>query len=100
VIVSPFARRAFVAHTLFDHTSVLRFVEWRWDLDPLTERDATANNIAEVLDFKAKVKKQPAPPTFAVPPGPFGAACVSAASEDEMSWAALRDVARTFDWPV
>jgi len=100
LIVSPFARRAFVAHTLFDHTSVLRLIEWRWDLDPLTERDATANNLAEALDLKAKVKKQPAPPTFAVPAGPFGAACVSAASQDELSWAVVRDLARTFGWPV
>ena len=99
-IVSPFARRAFVAHTLFDHTSVLRFIEWRWGLEPLTERDATANNIAEALDFKVAVKKQPAPPMFAVPPGPFGSACVSVASADEMSWAAVRDVGRTFGWPV
>src|SRR5262249_47806759 len=85
LIISPLARRASVVHTLFDHTSVLRFIEWRWSLDPLTERDATANNLAEALDFKAKVKKQP-PPTFAVPPGPFGAACVSAAAQDELSW--------------
>ena len=30
LIVSPFARRGFVSSTVFDHTSVLRLIEWRW----------------------------------------------------------------------
>ena len=25
---------------LYDHTSVLKFIEWRWGLAPLTARDA------------------------------------------------------------
>jgi phospholipase C len=29
---------------VFDHTSVLRLIEWRWNLAPLTVRDATANS--------------------------------------------------------
>ena len=40
VIASPFARRGFVPNTVFDHTSVLKLIEWRWGLEPLTERDA------------------------------------------------------------
>ena len=26
-------------------------IEWRWGLEPLTPRDASARNLAEVLDF-------------------------------------------------
>ncbi len=37
--------------TVYDHTSVLQAIEWRWGLPPLTPRDAHAHNIAEVLDF-------------------------------------------------
>jgi phospholipase C len=40
-----------VAHGLYDHTSVLKMIEWRHDLPSLTVRDAAANNLAEVLDF-------------------------------------------------
>ena len=51
LMVSPRARRGHVAHGVYDHTSVLKMIEWRWGLDPLTPRDAAARNIAEVLDF-------------------------------------------------
>ena len=51
LVISPRARRNYVAHNTYDHTSVLKAVEWRWGLEPLTPRDAAARNIAEVLDF-------------------------------------------------
>jgi phospholipase C len=104
MIASPFAQRAFVSSTVFDHTSVLRLIEWRWDLEPLTERDETAANLADVLDFNAH---NPTPPLFAVPPGPFGAACPPAAAPmltsttaETETWMNVRDIARIFGWPV
>jgi phospholipase C len=51
LVISPRARRGHVAHNVYDHTSVLKAVEWRWNLAPLTVRDAAARNIAEVLGF-------------------------------------------------
>jgi phospholipase C len=51
VVISPRARRGYVAHGLYDHTSVLKMIEWRHGLPALTVRDAAANNLAEVLDF-------------------------------------------------
>jgi phospholipase C len=30
---------------LYDHTSVLKLIEWRWGLNPLTKRDAAMNNL-------------------------------------------------------
>src|SRR5206468_3079756 len=36
LIVSPYARRGVIAHGQYEHASVLKFVEWRWDLAPLT----------------------------------------------------------------
>ena len=50
-IVSPHAPRGAVNHTVFDHSSILKLVEWRWGLAPLTPRDRGAANLAEVLDF-------------------------------------------------
>jgi phospholipase C len=51
VLVSPFARRGRVDHGVYDHTSILRLLEWRWGLEPLSVRDAHANNLANALDF-------------------------------------------------
>jgi acid phosphatase len=50
LIVSPHARRGFVDHTPYDHTSILAFIAWRFGLAPLTSRDATAYNLRAAFD--------------------------------------------------
>jgi phospholipase C len=67
------ARRAFISHEQFDHTSILRMIEWRWSLPALSSRDVGANNLADVLDFVTAPNL--AAPPINVPAGPFGAAC-------------------------
>ena len=94
VVVSPLARRKQVSGTVFDHTSVLRMIEWRWALEPLTVRDATANNLAEVLDFTAPDARAK---LYDVPPVPFGAPCQPAVAD---KWSSLRGMAASFGWPV
>jgi phospholipase C len=74
LIISPWSPRHTVAHGLYDHTSVLKMIEWRWSLRPLTVRDATANNLAEALDF---THVNLATPAFNVPPGPYAGICVT-----------------------
>jgi phospholipase C len=61
VLVSPYARPDFVTSQTFDHTSVLKLVEQKWNLPPLTARDAAAHAPLDALDFTR-------PPTFAEPP--------------------------------
>ncbi len=51
IIVSPYARGGTIDHTTYDFTSVLKFIEDNWSLQPLTARDATANSIANALDL-------------------------------------------------
>ncbi len=51
IIISPFAKKAFVDHTQYDTTSILKFIETRWDLAPLSARDSAANNITNAFDF-------------------------------------------------
>jgi phospholipase C len=51
VIVSPWARRGFVDHTVYDTTSILKFIETRWHLEPLAERDAAAADLTAAFDF-------------------------------------------------
>jgi len=73
ILVSPFVRRGAVSSAVYDHSSVLRLIEWRWGLEPLSVRDAAANNLVGELDF---AHPQLTAPTIEVPAGPFGAPCV------------------------
>jgi phospholipase C len=61
VMISPYARRDYVTSQVFDHTSVLKLVEQKWNLPPLTARDAAAVSPLDALDFDN-------PPAFAEPP--------------------------------
>jgi phospholipase C len=72
VLVSPFARRRHVAHGVYDHTSILKLLEWRFGLEPLTLRDAHAANLAGALDFSHRNLRAP---RIAVPALPVGAPC-------------------------
>jgi phospholipase C len=61
VIVSPYARRDCVLSEVFDHTSVLKLAEEKWNLPALTRRDAAAVSPIGALDLGA-------PPAFRTPP--------------------------------
>ncbi len=50
-IVSPFSKMNFVSHTPMDYTAVLKFVETRFGLAPLTNRDASMPDMTEFFDF-------------------------------------------------
>ncbi len=51
LVISPYARKGFVDSTVYDHTSVLRFIEDRFGLEPLSTRDASATGMAPAFDF-------------------------------------------------
>jgi phospholipase C len=61
VIVSPYAKPGFVTEQVYDHTSVLKLIERKWNLPPLTRRDAAAADPLEALDLDAE-------PFYATPP--------------------------------
>jgi phospholipase C len=61
VIVSPYARPDYVCSEVLDHTSVLKLVEKKWNLPPLTARDAAAETPLGALDLSG-------PPAFLTPP--------------------------------
>src|SRR2546429_4986568 len=56
LIVSPYARRGVVAHGLYDHASILKLIEWRFGLEPLTERDRRAAVFLEAFDFGQRAR--------------------------------------------
>lgn len=96
LIVSPRARRGFVAHNVFDHTSVLKAIEWRWSLPSLTPRDAAAGNIADVLDFTKKPNLDA--PQFSVPKVVPVACPETMLDADFAEWTAVRDLALAHGW--
>ena len=51
LVISPYARAGFVDSTVNDHASILKFVENRYSLSPLSTRDAAANSLLEAFDF-------------------------------------------------
>ncbi len=101
VIISPYARRNYIAHEQYDHTSILKMIEWRFGLTPLSVRDETANNLANALNFSAPDLSAPA---FTVPIGPFGIPCSPLAIDGEAAeWSQglkrLRKMARRYHFP-
>ena len=95
VVASPLAKRGNVAHGLYDHTSVLKMIEWAWDLPSLAPRDAAANNLADVLDLGGT-------PDLSVPhwslPSFTPADCTP--NFVDSLWAPLRDQARALGFSV
>lgn len=51
LVISPYAKHGYLDHTVYNFESTLKFIEWRFGLPPLTQRDAEANNILNAFDF-------------------------------------------------
>jgi phospholipase C len=58
-IVSPYARRDYVSHQVFDHSSICALVEHKWNLPAMTYRDANANSMLDMLDFSSAAFEHP-----------------------------------------
>ena len=51
IIIGPFAKKGFVDSTQYETVSILSFIEHRWGLKPLAERDKNANPFRNALIF-------------------------------------------------
>ena len=51
LIISPFAKQGYISHTEYEFSSILKFIETRFGLPPLTERDCVANDLLDSFDF-------------------------------------------------
>lgn len=60
LLVSAYARQGYIDNTTLDYTSILKFIEDNWSIEPLSTRDANANSFAGAFDFSAP----PRPPVF------------------------------------
>src|SRR5689334_2796332 len=67
LLVSAYARRGQVSHTVLDYTGALKFIEQNWRLDPLADRDARSNSIISAFNFTASPRPPVLPRAGAVP---------------------------------
>jgi phospholipase C len=63
LLVSAYARRGQVNHTVLTYASALRFIEQNWHLAPLTPDDADAASLDSAFDFSSA----PRPPDIIAP---------------------------------
>jgi phospholipase C len=100
IVASPWTRarnKARIQSQLFDHTSILKLIEWRFGLPALTARDAldsNVENLAHALDFRNVDPRVPRLPT---PVPPLLTLCPPALAEDNQ-WKQLRDAPVARNW--
>ena len=113
VIASPFTKgipsNPAVNSMVFDHTSVLKLIAWRWGLAPLTPRDASSgiSNLANALNF---ANPDATVPTLPVPSAPliaapclqnlFGGLLSSGSSSSATEWQQLGKQAANLGFPA
>ena len=51
IVVSPFSKQNYVSHTVADTTAILKLIETRFNLPPLTKRDAAQMDMTEFFNF-------------------------------------------------
>lgn len=51
IVISPFAKKNYVSHTVADYTAWLKLVETRFNLPSLSKRDAAQMDMSEFFDF-------------------------------------------------
>jgi len=93
IVASPWTRSRFlprISSHLFDHTSILKLIEWRFGLPPLTARDAPDSNIVNLvhaLDFQ---HPNPVVPRLPRPAPPIIAPCSASLRPADDQWLQLR----------
>jgi phospholipase C len=60
VVVSPWTIPHYVSHKIRDHTAILKLIETRFSLPPLTSRDDASDDMTEFFNFST--------PSYMVPP--------------------------------
>jgi phospholipase C len=108
VVVSPFSRgnpqSPRVMHQVFDHTSILKLLEWRFGLPPLTARDASdqITNLKVALNFRqpdASLPTLPAPLVADAPPCPQDSTSSDVSGSGEsVDMEALQTLAASYGW--
>jgi len=63
IVVSRYAKKNYVSHSVADTTAILKLIETRFNLPALTKRDAAQMDMTEFFDFNNPWTTPPTPPT-------------------------------------
>jgi phospholipase C len=97
LIISPYAKPGYIAHDVYDFTSMLKFIEYRWGLSHLTARDGHADDMRDVFDFDEKPNL---PLVISIPPNLTEVKGMTHGQNCEYVPLAPVDLAEpTFGWP-
>ena len=73
VVISPYAKKRYAGHHVYDHTSITRFIEARFVLPAMSGRDANAEAPWDLFDFSAPRTDKPAVPDVPIDPAKLAA---------------------------
>ncbi len=51
LVISPFAKKAYISHAQLDYVSILNFIQWNWGLAPLNPRNQQSDNLLDMFTF-------------------------------------------------
>ena len=91
VVASPWTRASGhprIHSALYDHTSILKLIEWRWNLPHLTPRDAPGSNITNLVEAFDFARPNPAVPPLPLLLTPVVETCLPSPLQDQ--WDRLR----------
>lgn len=87
MVIGPYVKEGHVSSVVYDHTSVLRHIERRFSLAPLTKRSSAANDLDDCFDLERKAKGDWSPPIMIpavdVSTWPMSPACYPGGGEGE-----------------
>lgn len=62
MVAGPYVKQNYVSSVQYDHTSALKHLENAFGLEPLTARDANANDLSDCIDMDRLARGEWAPP--------------------------------------
>jgi len=53
LVISPFAKKGYISHVQMDHVSILKFIQWNWNLPPLNSRNESpaSGDLRDMFQF-------------------------------------------------
>ena len=67
LLISPYAKSGYVSHTMRSYSSILKFIEWNYNLSPLGTDDTYVDNLTDAFNFNLQTLPMWTP--LAVPNG-------------------------------
>jgi phospholipase C len=51
LVISPLAKHGYVSHVVMDHVSILKLIQWNWNLPPLNARNSMSGDMVDMFNF-------------------------------------------------